>query len=293
VGSIVPRRSASRARVASCFALALALELVAVCAARVSGTTAAPADRGQGLSSRTEVAFDKVVVAEPGDGGVASRLVADRIGVRRRTGVRGLVVYHDLREIFATGVELDRSIKAPDRSLLAHVVSTTKRLIPLQADRNRSAVGTWENALTNLRVAFTDLTIRLAGPGGASVGIKAAHGTLNAGSHVLVLEGTVVSMARGEPLHAPRAVFSDALDGVLLPLGYDSGQNQVRHAVFLVLDEAGRPVAAPRVPDLDYADVVDENEKLVLAHLLEHAPPTLQPMLALMAGGIGSGSLNP
>jgi hypothetical protein len=250
------------------------------------------AARALAPTNRVEFTLEHVTLAAPRDVGAELRLTADRISVRRRSGARGLLVYHDLREIFAAGVGLVGRIGSTPGTLLSQVVASTKRLLPLESPHGASARSSLDD-LRSPRVLFADFSIDLARGDGEGIRLKASSGSLNSGSHILVVDGVTMLMPGNELLRAPRAVFSDALDGVLLPLGYDSAGQHVQPVAFLVLDAAGRLSTAPRVPEVDYVDFIEASEQRVLAHLLERAPPALQPMLALMAGGWGWGVHHP
>ncbi|HXK23224.1 MAG TPA: hypothetical protein VMS55_11170 [Myxococcota bacterium] len=234
-----------------------------------------------------ETELRHVTVTPHGGDEAQGHLSADRIVVRRRTAARGLLVYHDLKEIYAAGVDLATPVESSEGSLLLHVVASVRELLPLKEFRAESPAGAAARPFATPRVVFADLAIRLTRSRGEAIYLRAASGRLNSGAETLVLDRAEISMG-SDALQAPRAVLSDRLDGVLLPLGYERGAEQAHAGLFLVLDDSGRFATAPRVPEFDYADAVDKTEKLVLTHLLKRAPTTLQPLLALVVGGLGS-----
>lgn len=234
-----------------------------------------------------DLTLEGVDVSGPGGHGT-SRLTADLIQVRRRSGAHGFVHYEDLREILVRRAVITMPVEEERGRMLAHVVPGARRLLPFVRAGERAGQERSEPGASMPRVRFEDFALHLSRPSGDTLDLQAATGQLNTGGRILILDGVRISISRGDSIWAPRAVFSEDLDGLRLPLGYVTNGQRAVGDTFLVVNDTNRFEAARDVPALDDADSIEKKERLVLAHLLERAPPALQPMLTLLVTGMAT-----
>ena len=111
--------------------------------------------------------------------------------------------------------------------------------------------------------------------------IEAKRGMLNLRSKTLLLYGDVsLSTAGGYEIRTRRAVLAREHEGMYLPLGYSRHEERFTASSFLVLDGEGKPShAVLSTRGLDYEDLIEKRERLVLRHYADRAPPALKPLL--------------
>lgn len=266
--------------------------LVSIVAAlpTLPGVIAASKTAGSGIALKRpdEFSLEGISVFSSWDGGEPSSLSAKSILGRKRTGAGGLVVYHDVMEVRALDVSITVQVDSEDEALLSHVFGGVKRFFSREGLPTPLG-GAPSGNRSVLPVVFKNLSIRLQQSGQKEVTIAATRARLNSDSDTLVLAGQVVmTTPRDGDVHASQAVFSSEFDGIYLPAGYTIGDRRMGGRRLLVVDASGVTSEASSLPDVDYEDLIERREKLVLAHFLKAVPSELKPLLFLFLGKIGT-----
>jgi hypothetical protein len=236
-------------------------------------------------AARHGFTLEAASLASTRDGRRELLLAVDSFLLVNRVGLRGLLVYQNLKELHATHVELDLFEDEPRPEGLSFQSALSEALASLgslagTAIRTPGGPDTGDRDLLTL-VVFRDLGIRVHLPGERRVSILAGRARLSLDTELLVFDSGASFLASdGSRLGAERAALSERGE-IQLPAGYVlDGRPYAGGAVFVITQLGGFRREASAPPELEWIDVVEESEALLLARLLRGAPPYTRALLS-------------
>ena len=125
----------------------------------------------------------------------------------------------------------------------------------------------------------------------ASFSLKADRGLYDVRSHTLALDGILVRTAVGDELRAPRAFLTVDGNGLYLPDGLTASERSEQNSVFAVVSRTGALSMTPAEEGrIEYEDLIEKRELLVLRHYVDRVPVALKPLLMAILSGMRSPS---
>jgi hypothetical protein len=232
---------------------------------------------------------EKVFITEQQGARTLFTLYADSIIHRKRRAK--FFVYQNLKEIHLKNAKIDIYPESNP--------SSTNRKQALPFDLFKSSFESFGNTPASVqdylagnsdlnldllsRVLLDELSIDIHLPGSKRFSLCAERARINVDFENIVLEGEVrIVAADGMELRAPQAVWSRKLDGIYLP-GRHVLQNRSRdeRAFFAMTPEGGLARLA-KTPDIDYADLLEEKEKIFYSNISEKMPAYSRVMFGMM-----------
>ena len=123
------------------------------------------------------------------------------------------------------------------------------------------------------RLLLENLSINIHLPDNKKIVLAAKIGRINVDLENIVLEGPVKVIASdGKELYASEAVWSKKFNGIYLPGGYTLQNEQHRGKAFFAMNQKGELSRVFRIPEIKYADLIEEKEKVLYANLSKKMP---------------------
>lgn len=117
------------------------------------------------------------------------------------------------------------------------------------------------------------MSINIHLPDNRKVVLAAKIARINVDLENIVLEGPVKVIASdGKELYASEAVWSKKFNGIYLPGGYTLQNEQHRGKAFFAMNQKGELLRVFRIPEIKYADLIEEKEKILYANLSKKMP---------------------
>jgi hypothetical protein len=221
------------------------------------------------------------------EGGASSSLHADAVRIGKRTSLGGLLVYHDLRDLFVSGAALRLRPAAPDPEAAPPpfdlLGALSQQLGPiLGAARPRGAAGGGREGLGLSRVRFDGLSVVAELGDGRILSIAARRARIDPRFETLALrESVTITDAEGVERRAAEAVWSREFAGIYFPEGYWIRDRRREGEAFFGVSDDGRLARRRPIPRVAYRDEIEEMEARIGAAVLGDALPGLRAALGI------------
>ncbi len=241
------------------------------------------------LDSFDDFDADKITLVKKENGQAVLRLSADKIVRRRRSSK--LFFYHNLKELYLSGVRIDVLSSAdasadPDKKIhlpLAFIGSCLASMggKPLMSLTDYVAGKADIHSKVLSRLIFEGMSLNLYLSRDKQISFNALRASINADFSNIVFEGSVriIDSDNGE-IRASSAVWSNKYGGIYFPEGYVKKNNNYRKT-FYYLNEPGNFIKAAKLPQIDYADILENREKALYALMFVKLPPKVKLFLGI------------
>jgi hypothetical protein len=259
-----------------------------------------PADQGAPSPDSPESADPAILIEWQGvsstsnDARGAYAIEAKRVSYRTRRGAAGFIVYHDLADLVISDGKLSIDLLAS--SGFASIPERIASLLPQpqRASESIRKLGLKYEVDATLaavtRLVFERPTFILSSPE-ATFSLEADRGLYDVRSDTLALDDIFVRTAAGDELTAPRAVLTVDGNGLYLPDGFNASERIEQNSVFAVVSRTGALSTTPAEEGrIEYEDLIEKRELLVLRHYVDRAPAAVRPLLMAMLAGLRSAS---
>ncbi len=213
--------------------------------------------------------IDKLDITERKGDMTTVSLSADKIIHRKRAS--RFFVYQNLKEIFISGARIDIVMNNNDSANdniaipLNNIGDILKSLGKSQTPVEEYLRGTTDINLDLLtRILFRDIAVNVHLFDGGRISISADSARINFDSENIILEDHVhVADSANNKLLSSMAVWSKEFNGVYLPEGYRLQNEYRKEKAFFAVDGRGEFSKVNDLPDIKYADFIEEGEKVL------------------------------
>jgi hypothetical protein len=230
---------------------------------------------------------DKIsIVKRIGDKRLFS-ISADKVIHRKR--ISKLFVYQNLKEIYMTGVKIDvysynklsadRNVSLPVGDIGRSFTSLGKPPTPVE----EYLEGNSDINLDMLsRLVLDNLIINIYLSPFRKISLNAKSASINPDLTNLILkENVLIYSSDGREFRTSQAIWNKKYNGVYFPEGYFSKDKKTEGKYFYNIAENGDFLKAPYVPDIEYIDFFEENEKALYTQLSKKMPVFLRFMTGM------------
>jgi hypothetical protein len=234
--------------------------------------------------------FTGLSIVGGGEGGGFPSLVADGVRIGKRTSLGGLLVYHDLRDLFVSGavVRLRPALPDPDGAATSFnlLAELSRHLDPiLGAGKRDVAAGRGREGIGLSRVRFEDLSITAELGNRRTLSIVASQARSDPKFESLAFHQSVtITDAEGTELRAVEAVWSRKFAGIYLPGGHWIQDRHSAGEAFFVVSSDGILASRRPIPSIAYRDEIEEMETRIGAKVLGDSLPVLRAALGIPSG---------
>jgi hypothetical protein len=226
-------------------------------------------------------------------------LTADTVIHRKR--ISKLFVYQNLKEIYMSDIGLNIYFDQYPDNVFQLVYDSLKTLIFLNKSEDSSVVddtysrgisyephespehNDWDGRDIDLdfltRILFDNVTVVIYLPRNEKVSLSFTNARMNSDFENIVLEGLKVISYRGQELCACQGVLTKRYIGIYLPEGYTLGNNYFKEKAFFAITSKGELVKNDRLPEIEYADKIEEYEEVLYSNLTKKIPKHVRIML--------------
>lgn len=233
--------------------------------------------------------LDKISIIKRENDRVFFYIFADKVIHRKR--ISRLFVYQNLKEIYMSGVKIDfylydntpknyhKGITIPLAGIDSCFKSFGNPATPMEYYSSGNAD---INSDLLTRILFDGLSINIYLPNRKKISIEGKSARLSINFEDIVFEecAKIVS-SDGKELYASQAVWSKKFNGIYLPDGYKLQKNYTKKEAFFTIDREGRFLKASQIPKIDYADPIEDKEKVFYDSLSKRMPPYVKFMLGI------------
>jgi hypothetical protein len=239
---------------------------------------------------RGDLVFTGLSIVGDGEGGGSSSLVADRVHVGKRTSLGGLLVYHDLEDLFVSRavVRLRPGLPGPDGAATSFnlLAELSRHLDPIlgagdvevETGRGRQGVG-----LSRIRFEGLSITAELGNRRTLSIVARQAR-TDPKFENLAFHRSVTITDAEGIELRAVEAVWSRKFAGIYLPGGHWIQDRYREGEAFFVVSGDGTLASRRPIPSIAYRDEIEEMEARIGAKVLGDSFPGLRAALGISSG---------
>lgn len=233
--------------------------------------------------------LDKISVVKRENARVFFYIFADKVIHRKR--ISRLFVYQNLKEIYMSGVKIDfylydntsknnhESITIPVVDIGSSFTSFGNPSTPMK-DYFTGNADINSDLLT--RILFDGLSINIYLPNRKKISLTGKSARLSINFENIVFEGSAKIVASdGKELIASQAVWSKKFNGLYLPDGYKLRNHYTKKEAFFTIDREGRFSKVSQIPKIDYADSIEDKEKVFYASLSKKMSAYVKFMLGI------------
>ena len=218
---------------------------------------------------------DKLRVIKRENGNIFLFISADKVYKRKR--ISKLFVYQNLKEICISGARIDiyayhgaSAKETPTAAIpIDEIGKSIISIAPPSTPVEEYVAGNADSKLDLLsRLLLHKVTLNMYSTPGRKISIEAERATVNPDLLYIVFEGSIkIVDSSGNVMSTEKAVWSKQNRGLYVPGLYISRHIPYKGKAFFIMNKEKGLLKDAKVPDMDFADPLEQMENELYAHI--------------------------